>query len=242
MAGPVMISEIEFIRDHTSFWRQIAPLSEDFVRRVNLAVLDRYDSEIISKIDVSRRALVNEVGFDIFASCCVGKSKLKDMSRDEVDMISNKASQRISRLRAGGPIFSPSLTPGEFAEARDIAEKLASFFGKFTRLEVHPKFNGCGQIDSCYGDVLADDVLYEVKSGGRQFRSVDLRQLVLYMALSRASKQYCVRSLGLYNPRQGFHFSLPCDSFSIEFSGLSAEELCHKIIYQLGSQDFYAGA
>jgi hypothetical protein len=232
-----MTSELEFVRDYTSFWRTISPLSEDFVKRINLSVLKRFDAEISSRGATSRRGLINEVAFELFAYYQSSKISLENLTKNDLEKITDKVSNYISHLRAGAPDFSSILSEEEVAETMEIAKKLISFFGKFKTLEIHPKLAGCGKISACYGDVIADDILYEVKSGGRHFRSVDLRQLVLYMALNRAKKQYQINRLGLYNPRCGFHFLQPCNEFSLQFSGLTAEELCHKIIYELGSTD-----
>lgn len=102
---------------------------------------------------------------------------------------------------------------------------------------IKPKFSGLGKLNTCEGDVFADGTLYEVKAGGRPFRSLDLRQLILYLTLNRFSGQYDIQNLGLYNPRQGFHFLIPHNEFSMHFSGLSSEELCHRVSYELTIAD-----
>jgi hypothetical protein len=87
--------------------------------------------------------------------------------------------------------------------------------------------------------VLAGGILYEVKSGGRRFRSLDLRQLALYLALNHFSNQYTIHRVGLYNPREGFDFDIGHREFALHFSGLSTEELCHRIGYELAADELY---
>ncbi|MGB4057256.1 MAG: hypothetical protein WBK77_04150 [Alphaproteobacteria bacterium] len=232
-----MISEIAFIRDHTSFWRTISPLSEDFVRHINVQVLDRHETELISKIGTSRRAIINEVGFELFCRCRKTDSTLDDLVSGEIEDIASKASAYISHLRTKAPNFWSNLNGDEIEESKEIGRRLLNFFKRFKTVVVKPEFTGCGQLDACFGDVIADDILYEIKSGGRPFRSIDLRQLVLYSTLGRLSKIYEIKSLGLYNPRRGFHFMTSQNEFSVQFSGLSAEELCHRVQYELTSCD-----
>lgn len=230
-----MISEIEFTRDYTSFWRTISPLSEDFVRRINVHALARYETELNSSVFSSRRALINEVGFEIFFRCKEKNLSVNEIIRYELGDISHQVSCHIALLRNGAPKFIEEMEATEVDEANEIAKRLLCFFEKFCNVVVRPKFIGCGRIGSCQGDVLADNTLYEIKSGNRSFKSADLRQLVLYLTLNHISKQYDIQNLGLYNPRKGFHFALPHQDFSIHFSGLSTEELCHRISYELTS-------
>lgn len=232
-----MISEIAFIRDHTSFWRNISPLSEDFVRYVNVHVLDRYETELMSKVATSRRAIINEIGFELFCRCTQKGIALDSIVSDEIDEIINATSSYISNLRINVPQFINKLNENELNESREISRRLLNFFKRFKTVILRPAFFGCGQLNYCLGDVIADDTLYEIKSGGRPFRSIDLRQLVLYMTLNRLSNAYDIKNLGLYNPRKGFHFVTPQNEFALHFSGLSAEELCHRIEYELMSCD-----
>jgi len=232
-----MISEIVFVRDYTSFWRTISPLSEDFVRHINMHVLDRYEAELITKTVTSRRAIINEIGFELFCTCYETGSTSDHIIAHEIHNIANKTSSYISSLRTRAPKFESQLSEEEIEEAKKIGERLLNFFQNFNTVILRPKFPGCGQLNSCFGDIIADDTLYEIKSGGRPFRSIDLRQLVLYLALNRLSPEYNVNNLALYNPRQGFHFVMSQNEFALQFSGLSSEELCHKIEYELISCD-----
>jgi hypothetical protein len=237
MAGSTLISEIEFTRDHTSFWRTISPLSEDFVRQINITVLDRYQTPLSESDFSARRALINEVGFEIFARARTNNRDPDVIISNELDEIMLQTSDYISRLRAAAPYFEQKMSFDEIEETKTIARRLLQFFQDFKDVIIRPVFTGCGRLDKCYGDVLADNILYEVKAGIRPFRSIDLRQLVLYLTLNFVSKQYKIENLALYNPRQGLYFSASINDFSVHFSGLSTEELCHKVSYELTSID-----
>ncbi|WP_435641123.1 hypothetical protein [Micavibrio aeruginosavorus] len=232
-----MISEIEFIREHTSFWRTISPLSEDFVRHINIHVLDRAHSALNEKSATSRRALINEVSFRIFCRSAQEKKSIDSTLESDLKNITEETVKYISGLRDKAPNFDQSLNVDEVQEIKKISEKLFSFFKDKDSLILRPEFSGCGKLDTCYGDVITGDTLYEIKSGGRAFRSLDLRQLILYLSLNRLSGKYEINNLALYNPRQGFHFKINNNEFSMQFSGLSSEELCHRVSYELTQSD-----
>lgn len=233
-----MITEIEFIRDFTSFWRTLSPLSQDFVRHINCEVQQlATEPKTSTSKNNSRRALLNEVGFDLFEYAHEKQIKVENVKPEILLDITKKASSYISQLRTKAPVFNIELNPNEVDEIYDITNRLLSFFSDFEAIKIKPKFPGYGKLNSCLGDVLANKTLYEIKAGNRPFRSIDLRQLALYQTLNHFSKQYTINKLALFNPRLGYHFSIPHHDFSIHFSGLSTEELCHRIAYELMSTE-----
>lgn len=232
-----MISELSFIRDYTSFWRTISPLSEDFTRKINIIVLDKIHAEMDDNNLKSKSGLINEIGFEIFARSISTHLPPDEIISKELDEITVKISSFIFNLRSKAPLYSRNLETTELEESREIAIRLLNFFQNFQNIIVRPYFQGCGRLGACQGDVIADNSLYEIKSGNRKFKSVDLRQLVLYLSLNHYSKQYDIQNLGLYNPRKGYHYSESHEKFSQQFCGLTTEELCHRIGYELTSVD-----
>ena len=121
-----------------------------------------------------------------------------------------------------------------------VSKRLINYFSNYEQVIVKPSFAGLGRLDMCQGDVIADNILFEIKSGSSGVRSIDLRQLVLYLTLNFFLKQMNINKLGLYNPRKGLELILPHEEFSIHFCGLSTEELCHRIGFELNSANpFY---
>lgn len=232
-----MITELEFIRDRSSFWREVAPLSEDFIKRINLAVLDKkIHDEILSNTDPNRRSIINEVAFDIFAYCYGKEISIAAIDQKSLESIAKEAALYVNGLKLSASSGRTlSLTTEEITETLQIANLLLSFFKKKANVIIHPVLPGYSGLNQCYGDVLADDTLYEIKAGNRKFRSVDIRQLVLYASLNYASQKYAVSSLGLYNPRCGYQFQMETNAFCINFSGMPAHELFHKVTYSLGT-------
>jgi hypothetical protein len=127
----------------------------------------------------------------------------------------------------------------EWAEAKLISWRLHYFFlsqEPSSELIVDPFFHGCGILDSCYADVLAGQVLYEVKAGERAFRIYDLRQAITYCALNFQSHQYRVNGVGLVNPRLGVFVKGSLDAFSKELCGMSSSDLCSEIVSFLSAR------
>ena len=72
--------------------------------------------------------------------------------------------------------------------------------------------------------------MYEIKAAGRFFRSIDLRQLLVYSALNRQAASYDLDSLGVFNPRIGIYYTGSLGEICFEVSGKSADELLSDIV------------
>lgn len=95
---------------------------------------------------------------------------------------------------------------------------------------VKPVFEGCGFVDASVGDVLAGDCLYEIKAGRRSFRSSDLRQLLVYVALEMQKSGKLTNKVGLFNPRMGVSYVSKLETVSFEMSGKAARQLVFDLI------------
>jgi hypothetical protein len=85
--------------------------------------------------------------------------------------------------------------------AENICEFIFKTNGKF--MEFRPQLKGYGLIPDLEADLVIDDTLYEIKTVTRNFKSIDLRQLFIYLALNHVSKGNNWKYGGLYNPRKG---------------------------------------
>ncbi|NIJ77742.1 hypothetical protein FHT08_002825 [Xanthomonas campestris] len=113
-----------------------------------------------------------------------------------------------------------------------IAERINFYiiFRGCERVDFSPNFPGCGIISSCDGDILADDVLIEVKAGGRKFRATDLRQLFIYSALAWKSRDTNIKSICLLNPRWGVAWTATLEDAAIGCGANSGVELAEDIV------------
>lgn len=199
-----MISERKFSNSYSSFWNELLPTADSFVRRMNLS-LERYCYPIESKLESDRdkRAVINELAFRLFMKLAKGI----ELSDSEKIDLSDSVSNYIEKLAPNINISRP-ISKEEINEAESICTALATFFTarKFSALEFWPTFKGCGRMQACKGDIINDDKLIEVKAGDRHFRITDIRQVITYLSLNSISKQYAIEQIVLVNPRKGVFF------------------------------------
>ena len=135
-------------------------------------------------------------------------------------------------------VADPSAAETEecLAQARSI-KHFFMIASKRQPVQVSPVFRGCGIIDTCVGDVFFSDTLYEVKAGDRSFRSTDIRQLLTYAALNKASDGPKLARIGLFNPRTGVSFSGSLDEVCSEVAGCTPDDLLSEIVRIISSGD-----
>jgi hypothetical protein len=228
-----MMSERKFSNSYTSFWTQLLPTVEAFVRQMNLAN-ERFCAPVGSVTkDRDKRSVVNELGFRLFRAKAMGMEityELKEISERETRSY-------IERLIPGA-VKIPPLSVKETAESERIAAALATCFGAeaLPRLDFWPVFQGCGRLESCRGDIINGAILVEVKAGDRNFRVVDVRQVITYLALNFASKQYSLSKVAFINPRICKSYECGIDNLVEHSSGRKAVEVFEDIIEFLSAE------
>ncbi len=204
-----MITERHFAASHHAFWQGLLPMGEHYIRTINCG-LARYRPPIVSQSSPRHHGVVNELAFRLFSRAVKSGLNLSAVSASVIESELAETMHFISTFRQHGRGPLPRLGDTELKEARELAERTAEFFDKSAghlALTIRPPFQGCGWVSGCEGDVLAGGVLYEVKSGDRNFRMLDLRQALIYCALDFSAKVYGVSELCLVNPRRGLYFS-----------------------------------
>jgi hypothetical protein len=232
-----MISERVFASNFTSVWQGLTPTSEIFVRRINAGLYERVFPHLDSAAPPERRALINEAAFTLFVRYggkLVSRSPLSSLEVVECVTAARRTIAHLDRLRSS---YVAALDDIEGTEAIAQATRLADFFSVQRREQItfNPDFPGCGMIDACHGDVLVGGALYEVKAGDRRFRSVDIRQLLVYMALNYQARRHDIGRLGLFNPRTGVSFEASLVEFCFEVSGQAPPDLFADIVRAFSS-------
>jgi hypothetical protein len=206
---------------------------ELFVRKLNLRLYGREFPSMSSSVAPSRRGFVNEVAFQLFVATRTNPS----VSPETEANATSAARQLILGKNSSSTDTSP-LNVEEMLDAKEQLTRLKIFFANKrggAALELMPAFAGCGIVDSCNGDVYFGTSLFEVKAGDRNFRSIDLRQLLTYAALNYAQSKRRIEEIGLFNPRVGISFSMGIDELCLEVSGHPASHTLSEIIRAISS-------
>jgi hypothetical protein len=117
-------------------------------------------------------------------------------------------------------------------EAKEIATRLYDFVRRriAQEIQVKPSFPGCGWIEDADGDLLVDSTLIEIKAGERQFRAIDIRQLLSYCALNNSARSFKIDSVALLNPRFGTYFEEDIESLCQKIAGSSSASVLAAIV------------
>lgn len=229
-----MISETHFASAYTAFWDQLLPMGARLVRHINLS-RERWCEPMMSSVPADRRALVNEAGFRLLRARSRNGHILaqNEVSPDEELGICESARVFLEGLRrtSSGPLLG--LTGEELQEAKQLAQRLSDYIDVCESghpVLVSPSFQGCGILQACSADLFVEPTLYEIKAGDRDFRLVDVRQLLVYCALGLYSDSLRIIDVGLLNPRLGVYFRLDLDSLVRAASGRSVVETTNDII------------
>lgn len=230
-----MIGASKFAGTYGSFWRNATPTIDLFVRKINIEFYERVDVPCDYKVDPNRSALVTETAFSLFDERSrVDGDRTRFFERFAAQATA-EARRRLARLNAEN--IGDDLNPNELNAVQELFRRLCSFFidrhGR--ELVVRPDFPGCGFVDRSEGDVIYDDALFEIKAVDRNFRSIDIKQLITYAALNHKSGGYLFRDIGIYNPRRGTEFRMGLDDVCMEISGTSEIELLEMIAYSISS-------
>ena len=232
-----MISEKTFIKNYVGFWNALFPLRNTFVKGVNLKCSQR-QTNIELSTQRRRFSFVSEVGFQIFALC---KEQMIPVDaivfkNDLYQQVEDKCQKKFESFQDDDIAIRDSLSKIEFDDAMKIAQSLNRKFPE-SSIIVNPKFVGCSIIDTCYGDILTKDTLYEVKSVSRNFNISDFRQLITYCTLNYVSKQYNINSIGLYNPKRTMSYEIPLESFAYAVAGSSLSDIFWNIVNFISMDD-----
>ena len=237
-----MISEITLAKHFSSLWDMITPNSENVIKSLNktLIGLRRYPFNY-SKPE--RRALINEIGFELFSQTLqrsdAGPDGISLAGRRAMAIAAAQANQSRFEHHAKDILVDPSQI--EMLESMSIANTLSSYVREIRlhttdrQVSLRPDLRGCGILDKCEADLLVGDILIEVKSGDRNFRSLDLRQLLIYATLNYIEGTHKIRKISCVNPRRAVYFLVDIDTVCLQIANRSSQELFGELSYALSS-------
>lgn len=230
-----MISPRGFAHAFSAFWADLLPMSDALIRSINVNS-ERYshDHSLSTGVEPKRRALVNETAYHLARLYFTQDFELpaepayldSDIFTDSFKL----ASEYVRRFENAGP--TEELNADETNEALCLAQGILDYFPSIDRDQIlfYPKVTGSGFINEGYADLLAGSLLCEFKAGDRNFRSIDLRQLLVYAALLEEKQPGKIDSIALVNPRRGVFYRAPTDDVCQTAGGISSHECYTRII------------
>lgn len=238
-----MISEKWFVKNYSSFWKELLPFSLTFIRAVNTQNKGQ-EKEIRLVTSGRRMSYVSHIGFLLFKYALennLDNNQLEAVNLDSPDYkkIELVANGQFQSFNDEEYIFV-QLNNKELIDAKQITSSYLCKYGQSVHAVFSPMFKGCGIIDDCYGDLLIDNTLWESKCVNRPFSINDFRQLLTYVALNFVSHQHSIDRIGVYNPRFGTGFSIPINEFSQNLAGRDYldifNELLNFVTYEINSK------
>jgi hypothetical protein len=223
-----MIAATTFAHSYSSFWKECFPALESYVRLINSGAYSRAFDEQPWPIDSSRNFLISEVSF-----CLV---KAGDNGAD-IGFAYQQARSRLSGL-PGVPDDDLPLTDKEAKVVTDLAYRmkimLRTAADKNAVMAFDPIFSGCGILAKSYGDVLAGQLLIEMKCVDRGFRATDFRQLMTYVFQDLASGYSDIQYIAILNARRGIFHKARVEQFVYDTSAASIMDVQNKFLAAVG--------
>lgn len=228
-----MISEKFFISSFYSFWQELLPTGEAYLRSINMSSL-HFNRPLESNTEPKRRAIINEIGFLLYKFSIKSQTSInKIYNSNELENISRQSMQLVKNFQGTGDTELSFPTQEEQSEGLKIAKRIDEYLQEHEKNRLvlpSPYFSGCGFLDGCSGDLLVGNTIYEVKSGDRAFRLIDVKQILVYIALNFIENKYIIENTGFINPRVGTYYRVNLSEFSIASSGKNIIELLSEII------------
>jgi hypothetical protein len=215
-----VISETYFASKYTSFWNDLLPGKNKYIRYVVHNDIETVEPPLES-IDVpSSRGFINYIAFKLSVKSLTKEidfSALEDFEQNSSLFESVFEEAKIFLKNFGETQeLTYDITSEEVSLITEIAKRIYQRY--VAQIEngcqffPEPFFQGCGIINCANGDLIFDNVLVEIKAGKRNFSVNDIKQILVYATLHSLNNDYgTLTSFELYNPREGYSFQ---DSFA----------------------------
>lgn len=204
-----MISERDISEKFSAIWKQQFPLlTPNFMRVFNETQVTRINTKQINTIEEVRYDLVSETAFNLSELAYLNKVTPAKVFSDIVEQTKIVEITAKSIWKSGN--YSASeliMLVAERKEIISISNNILEFIGKMDseKVQFRPKLKGYSFIPDLVADISIDDTLFELKTVKRNFKSSDLKQLFIYLALRQVSDNENWSFAGLYNPRKGIY-------------------------------------
>lgn len=217
-----MISERDISEKFSAIWKQNFPLlTPNFIRVFNDTQITAINTKQVIALEEVRYDLVSEAAFNLSEFAYLNKlTPLNAFTEKEQIKIIEETARSIWK---SGNYSDNDLTISEIEkqEIISIADNTLEFIEKLGGQDVlfKPKLNGYSFIPDLYADISIKDSLFEIKTVNRNFKSSDLKQLFIYIALRQVSDKENWKFAGLYNPRKGVYCKFNIKSLIYNLTG-----------------------
>ncbi len=204
-----MISERLIAEKFSAVWKEHLPfLTTNFIRVLNEGhVYTVNQSEVAFSENANiRYDLISEFAFNA-SEIIFNENKSFETITADNQYIYSLLKDTAKSINREFPELELSLSETEKNEAKLIAFNIIEFINRIKKnsCQFKPRLIGYGIIPEIKADLLIDDTLFEIKTVNRNFRSTDLKQLLIYIALQHMSSDAKWQYAGLYNPRRGIY-------------------------------------
>ncbi len=218
-----MINERSIAEKFTAIWRQNFPLlTSNYIRVFNETQLKEINSVPVLTNKGIRYDIVSEIAFNLAEIASKDKITIISIIRDKIKFKSIIKHTAKTIWTTGNYTDNDLiLTDGEIVDIIGISNNIMEFIIKEggSNVEFRPKVKGYSFIPDLEADLAIDDTLYELKTVKRNFKSSDLKQLFIYLALRQVSEKENWSYAGLYNPRKGLYCKLNIKQTIYNLSG-----------------------
>ena len=124
---------------------------------------------------------------------------------DKCNKAQNRAIRLVNMYEGASVLTDTVLNVAELEEGLELALRYESFvrhFGSAERCSFQIPIQGAGFLRACEADMAIGDCLIEIKTVKRSLAGKDIRQLIIYLALSAASHKTIWEHAGFFNPRR----------------------------------------
>ena len=218
-----MISERDISEKFSAIWKQHFPLlTPNFIRVFNDTQITIINTKQVIAQEEVRYDLVSEAAFNLSELAFSNKLTPSEAFADDKEQM--KIVEVTARsIWKSGNYSENDLTISEIEkqEIISIANNTLEFIGKMGGQDVlfKPKLKGYSFIPDLFADISIGDSLFEIKTVNRNFKSSDLKQLFLYIALRQVGEKENWKFAGLYNPRKGTYCKFNIKSLIYNLTG-----------------------
>lgn len=218
-----MISERDIAEKFSAIWKQNFPLlSPNFVKVFNEAQVSIINTQSVEIDEVVKYDLISESAFNLSEITLNNNIKASDYLSDK-NNLNNLIDKTAKVIWKSGNFTAKDLeiSKSEFEYILKISSNIEEFVNKLKKetVQFRPKLNGYGFIPDLEADISIDNTLYEVKTVTRNFKSSDIKQLFIYLALKQVSESSNWKYAGLYNPKRGIYCKFNIKSLIYNLSG-----------------------